>query len=51
MGVTFALDKLPEKENTNSEVLQAVLARRDKLEAENAELKAQVAAQKEADNA
>lgn len=51
MGVTFALDKLPEKENTNSEVLQAVLARLDKLEAENAELKAQVAAQKEADNA
>ena len=51
VGVTFALDKLPEKENTNSEVLQAVLARLDKLEAENAELKAQVAAQKEADNA
>ena len=51
MGVTFALDKLPEKENTNSEVLQAVLARLDKLEAENAELKAQVVAQKEADNA
>lgn len=51
MGVTFALDKLPEKENTNSEVLQTVLARLDKLEAENAELKAQVAAQKEADNA
>lgn len=51
MGVTFALDKLPEKENTNSEVLQAVLARLDKLEAENAELKAQVAAQKEADKA
>ena len=51
MGVTFALDKLPEKENKNSEVLQAVLARLDKLEAENAELKAQVAAQKEADNA
>lgn len=47
VGVTFALDKLPEKENTNSEVLAAVMARLEKLEAENAQLRAQYAELKE----
>ena len=47
VGVTFALDKLPEKENTNSEVLAAVMGRLEKLEAENAQLRAQYAELKE----
>lgn len=47
MGVTFALDRLPEKPAADSEVLAAVMARLEKLEAENAQLRAQYAELKE----
>lgn len=47
VGVTFALDKLPEKPAADSEVLAAVMARLEKLEAENAQLRAQYAELKE----
>lgn len=47
MGVSFALDRLPEKPAADSEVLAAVMARLEKLEAENAQLRAQYAELKE----
>lgn len=47
VGVTFALDRLPEKPAADSEVLAAVMARLEKLEAENAQLRAQYAELKE----
>ena len=47
VGVTFALDRLPEKPAADSEVLDAVMARLEKLEAENAQLRAQYAELKE----
>ena len=47
VGVTFALDRLPEKPAADSEELAAVMARLEKLEAENAQLRAQYAELKE----
>ena len=47
MGVSFALDRLPEKPAADSEVLAAVMALLEKLEAENAQLRAQYAELKE----
>lgn len=47
MGVSFALDRLPEKPAADSEVLAAVMARLEKLEAENTQLRAQYAELKE----